>query len=161
MEAELQGLQAGEERRGSNASQTCDGCLEAFVETILSPWEQMELRPLYKGSKGEWEQHKGRCQEENQSAVGVTNVRRINEGAPASSLELDLCRVRDVPSEGGGAGKSGAQGDRKRGPSRSPGRPSMDEEEDDDFGDLVPRKKPGKGPQETLKKSVREGTPVF
>ena len=29
----------------------------------LSPWEQMELRPLYKGCKGKWEQHKGRCQE--------------------------------------------------------------------------------------------------
>ena len=29
-----------------------------------SPWEQMELRPLYRGSKGKWEQHKGRCQEE-------------------------------------------------------------------------------------------------
>ena len=31
-----------------------------------------------------------------------------------------------------------AQGDRKRGPSRSPGRPSWDEEGDDDLGDLVP-----------------------
>ena len=30
----------------------------------LSPWERMELRPLYKGSKEKWERHKGRCQEE-------------------------------------------------------------------------------------------------
>ena len=30
----------------------------------LSPWERMELRPLYKGSKGKWERHKDRCQEE-------------------------------------------------------------------------------------------------
>ena len=30
MVAELQSLQAGEERRGSNASQTGDGCLDAL-----------------------------------------------------------------------------------------------------------------------------------
>ena len=30
----------------------------------LSPWERMELRPLYKGSKGKWEWYTGRCQEE-------------------------------------------------------------------------------------------------
>ena len=47
----------------------------------------------------------------------------INPGAPASSLELDLPRVRSVPGESGSAGRSSEQGDRKRGPSRSPGQP--------------------------------------
>ena len=51
MGAELQGLQEGEERRGSNASQTGVGCLEEVCNR-LSPWERMKLRPLYKGSKG-------------------------------------------------------------------------------------------------------------
>ena len=36
MEAELQGLQAGEERRGSNASQAVDCCLETVVEQIFA-----------------------------------------------------------------------------------------------------------------------------
>ena len=36
MEAELQGLQAGDERRGSNASQTGDGCLEALWQQFIA-----------------------------------------------------------------------------------------------------------------------------
>ena len=36
MEAELQGLQAGEERRGSTASQAVDCCLETVVEQIFA-----------------------------------------------------------------------------------------------------------------------------
>ena len=36
MAAELQGLQAGEERRGSNASQTGDSCLEALWQQIAA-----------------------------------------------------------------------------------------------------------------------------
>ena len=94
--------------------------LEALWQQLISPWEQMELRPLYKGSKGKWEQHKGRCQEEkkdegivkmnqeqgriNQQLVSPTPG-GVNQGAPASSLELDLPRVRGVPGEGGSAGK--------------------------------------------------------
>ena len=35
MEAKLQGLQAGEERRGSNASQAVECCLETMVEQIV------------------------------------------------------------------------------------------------------------------------------
>ena len=38
----------------------------------------MELRPLYKGSKGKCEQHKGRCQEEKkEEEVVETNKSRI------------------------------------------------------------------------------------
>ena len=36
MEAELQGLQAGEERRGSNASQAVECCAESMVEKIFT-----------------------------------------------------------------------------------------------------------------------------
>ena len=47
MAAEHQGLQAGGERRGRDASQTCNCCMEAW-QHFLSPWERIELRPLYK-----------------------------------------------------------------------------------------------------------------
>ena len=36
MAAELQGLQAGEERRGSNASQAVDCCMETMVEQFFA-----------------------------------------------------------------------------------------------------------------------------
>ena len=36
MEEELQGLQAGEERSGSNASQVVECCLETMVEQIFA-----------------------------------------------------------------------------------------------------------------------------
>ena len=36
METELQGLHAGEERRGSNASQAVDCCLETMVEQVFA-----------------------------------------------------------------------------------------------------------------------------
>ena len=36
MDAELQGLQDGEERRGSNASQAVECCLEMMVEQICA-----------------------------------------------------------------------------------------------------------------------------
>ena len=58
--------------------------------------------------------------------------------SPARSLELDLPLVRGAPGEGGSAGRSGTQGDRKRGPSRFSGRHSMDDGGDDDLGGLVP-----------------------
>ena len=61
----------------------------------------------------------------------------VNQVALASSLELDIPLVRGVPGEGGSAGRSGTQGDRQRGLSRSPGQQSMDEGADDDLGGLV------------------------
>ena len=65
MVAELQRLQAGEERRGSNASQTGDCCKLAalcvlqWVQTRLMPWPML----CSKGSK-KVEQLRSRCQEE-------------------------------------------------------------------------------------------------
>ena len=51
-EAELQGLQAGEERRGSNASQAVECCLETMVEQIFALGtgardENAENAPIY------------------------------------------------------------------------------------------------------------------
>ena len=64
----------------------------------LSPWEQMELRPFHKGSKGKWEQHKGRCREGKKGRINQQLVLPtpggINQGEPASSLELDLHLVK-------------------------------------------------------------------
>ena len=62
----------------------------------------------------------------------------VNQDAPARSLELDLLRIRGVPGESGSAVRASKQGDRKRVPSRSPGRNSMEEEVDDNVGGLVP-----------------------
>ena len=53
MGAELQGLQAGEERRGCNVSQAVDCCLETMVEQIVAlgadqaPNFPQEVRGLY------------------------------------------------------------------------------------------------------------------
>ena len=87
MAAELQGLQAGEERRGSNASQPGDGCLEALWQQLIA-LERMELRPLYKGSNVEWERHKGRCQEEKKKEAVKTNKSKTR---PVSN---GRCRVQ-------------------------------------------------------------------
>ena len=71
-----------------------------------------------------------RCQEKRKGEETVKIG--INQVALASSLELDLHRVRGAPGEGGSAGRPGTQGNRKRGPSRSPdlqdGIPWMKEE---------------------------------
>ena len=159
MVAELQRLQAGEGRRGSNTSQTGDCCLEAmwqqiaavcaavgpnhvdaFANAVFQRFKesgaiqgQMPGRDE-RGRTSEDEQEQGKI---NQQLV-LPTPGGINQGAPASSLELDLPLVRGAPGEGGSAGRSGTQGDRKRGPSRSPGRHSMDEEGVDDLGEVVP-----------------------
>ena len=82
----------------------------------------------------EEEQEQGRI---NQQVV-LPTPGVINQGAPTSSLVLDLPRVRGAPGKGGSAGTSGTQAGRKRGPSRSPRRHAMDEGGDDDLGGLVP-----------------------
>ena len=86
------------------------------------------------------------------------SVEEQEQIAPANSLELDFLRVRGVPGEGGGAGRPC-----KRGPSRSPGRLSWDEEGDEDVGGWVTstnkeRKTVWERTPEPLKKTDREGT---
>ena len=82
-----------------------------------------------RNSEDEQEQDKA-SQQLVLSASGV-----CSEGTPASSLELDLLRVRCAIGECGGAGKSGAAKDeRKRPLSNSPNRLPM--EEDASLGDL-------------------------
>ena len=66
------------------------------------------------------------CKQETRMVHGLFDVKR--KGTPASSLELDLPRVRGALGECGGAGKSGTPGDRKNGLSNSPTRPSMGED---------------------------------
>ena len=159
MAAELQGLQAGDERRSSNASQTGDSCLEALCQQIdavcaaVGPNEIDALASAvvqrFKESGAFQEQVPGRddrrrnSEEEQEQGrasqqVALPTPGGFIHGAPASCVELDIPLVRSVPSEGGSAGRSGTQGDRKRGPSRSPGRHSMDEGSDVDLGGLVP-----------------------
>ena len=106
---------------------------QVFFGRIETPCAQMP------GKEG------GRRNSENEEEQGRTSQQLvlptpggINQNAPASSLELDLHRVRGVPGEGGSAGRSGKQRGRKKGPSRSPGRPTMDEEDDGNVGGGVP-----------------------
>ena len=140
MAAELQGLQAGEERRGSNASQTGDSCLKALWQQGPNQVDAFTML----SSKGftKVEQFRGSCHEEmkeegivkmNKSKVEpVSKWRCPCQAGPFKVHRLVVWSliflfVREAPGEGGSAGKSSTQGDRKRGPSRSPGRHSMDE----------------------------------
>ena len=167
MEAEFQELQAGEARRGSNASQTGDSCLQALWQQIAAvcaavgpnqvdvlanavfqrfkesgaAQEQMPRRDERRRNSEE-KQEQGRASQQ----AALPTPGGVNQVAPASSLELDLPRVRGVPGEGGSAGRPC-----KRGPSRSPGRPSGDEEGDDGLG--VWCRKPKRN-----KKKVRDRT---
>ena len=52
----------------------------------FSLWEQMELRPLYKGSKGKWERPKGRCQEEKKDE----GIVKMNKNKVKTSQQLAL-----------------------------------------------------------------------
>ena len=149
MVAKLQSLQAGEERKGSDASQTGGGCLEEMLQRVIALGtngvEVLLVRREMGAAQGQMPgREEGRRSSEDEQEQGrisqqlvLPTPARINQGAPAISLELELPRVRSVPGEGGTAGRSGTQGDRKRGPSRSPGRHSMDEEEDGDVGGVV------------------------
>ena len=96
MVAELQGLQAGEERRGSNASQAVDCSMETNGGTVLR---------YGSGSEDEQDQDKASQQ------LALSASSGSNEGTPASSSQLDLPRVRGALGECGGAGKSGAAKD--------------------------------------------------
>ena len=60
----------------------------------LSPWEQMELRPSYKGSKEKWEQHKDRCQEEKKDEGKVKMNRSKAESISSWCYERHASRSR-------------------------------------------------------------------
>ena len=159
MAAELQRLQAGEERRGNNASQTGDSCLkvswqqidpvcaavgpnqvEAFANAVLQRIKESGAVQGQMPGRNERRRNSEDEQEQGRASqhVALPSPGGLIQGAPASSLELDLPLVRGGPGEGESAGTSSTQGDRKRVPSRSRGRHSMDEGGDDDLGGLVP-----------------------
>ena len=86
VEAELQGLQAGEGRRGSNASQTGDSCLEALwqeiaavcaavVQTRSMPWPMRSSK-----CSRRVEQFRSRCQEEMKEEMKMNK----SKAAPVS-----------------------------------------------------------------------------
>ena len=129
MSAEHWSLQAGEERRGSNASQTGDGCLEAlwqqFIALGANGFEtfaqrlQREMGAAQGQMPGREKDRRSSEDEQEQDKasqqLALSGSSGSDESTPASSLELDLPRVRGVLGEGGGAGKSGkAKDERKR-----------------------------------------------
>ena len=118
-------------RHGSGSGEVKVRCSVPKDPQTPSPPAQMPGMPGREEGRrdSENEQEQGRA---SQQLASVTPG-GIDKVAPASSSELDLPRVWGVPGGGGSAGRPC-----KRGPSRSPGRPSRDEEGDDDFGDLVP-----------------------
>ena len=142
MAAELQRLQAGEERRGSNASQHVivagrpSWNSASFWEWIrqgqssiccarCSSRNSMPVSLLRKGRRNNGDgQEQGRASQQ----LVLPAPGGINEGTPVRSLELDLPRVRGAHGEGGGAGKSGTLGDRKRGQPNSPSRRPTEED---------------------------------
>ena len=122
METELEELQAGEERRGSNASQAVDCCMETMVEQFFAV-----------GADQARSKFSSMCQ--------VSASGGCNEGTPASSLELDLPRVRCEHGECAGAEKLGADDGRKRPLSNSPSRLPMEED-----ASLAEKEKRDEGP---------------
>ena len=108
MAAELQSLQAEEERKGSNTSQTGDCCLEEMLRRVIVlgtngvevlfqrvRCEMGAAQGQMPGREGgrrssEDEQEQGRISQQ----LVVPAPGGINEGTPASSLELDLPRLR-------------------------------------------------------------------
>ena len=135
--AELQGMQAGGERRGGDASQTGDCCMEALWQKFVA----LGANRIEACSKGSHERR--RCQEKKKEE-GIVKVNKeqgktcqqlvfqaqggFNEGTPASLMELHFPRFRGAHGEGGGAGNSGAANDRKRTSSSSPSRLPMEED---------------------------------
>ena len=144
--AELQGLHAGEERRSSNASHAVDCCLETMVDQMFplgadqarSKFEamcQIFFRSIETPSAQMPGKEEGRRNSEDEQGQGKTCPQWVlpapggfNEGTPASSMDLDLPRVRGAHGECGGAGKSGTGKDRKRSLSNSPSRLPMEED---------------------------------
>ena len=141
MGAELQGLQAGEERSGSIASQAVECCLETMVEQLIAVRTDQarstfdDLCEFFFRRFETSSPPARRCQEKKKEEETVKL--NMSKAEPVSSwcyqrqagstkmhqrssLELDLPRVRCVPGESGSAGRASKQGDRKRGPSRSP-----------------------------------------
>ena len=148
MAAELQGLQAGGERRGSAASQTGDCCMVelwqqfiAFGANRIEVFVQKLQRQVGVFQKQMPGREEGRRNSEHEQEQGKTSQLlvlpapgRFNEGTAASSMELDLLRVRGAHGECGGAGKTGAENEERRPLSNSPSGPPM--EEDASLGDL-------------------------
>ena len=122
MAAELQSLQAGEERRGSSASQTGDCCLEEMFQRVVALGTN-GVEVLFQRTQreigaapGQMPGREGRRiseDEQKQSRFSKQLVHPapggINEGTPASSVELDLPRAQGA-WRCGGAGKSGTLG---------------------------------------------------
>ena len=124
MDAELQGLQVGEGRRGSNASQAVVCCLEMMLEQIFvlgadqarAKFEVMCQMFLLKNrdpvcADGRRRRRKKKTVNMNKSKAGPRQQLVLpapggfNEGTPESCMELDLPRVRSGQGESGGAGK--------------------------------------------------------
>ena len=112
MTAELQGVQAGEERRGTNC-----GCRSGEVKVrCFVPGVLQKNRGLYpfgadarrRNSEDEQEQAKASQQ------LALSASGGFNEGTPASGMELDLPRVPGAHGEGGGARNSGAAKDERK-----------------------------------------------
>ena len=93
MAPELQSLQAGEERRGSDASQTGDRLAWRPCGSNLSPWERMELRPLYKGSEGKQSAAQGQMQEREE---GRRRSSEDEQEQDKASQQLTLSGSRGV-----------------------------------------------------------------
>ena len=71
MAAELRSLQVGEEEAALLRKQVMAAWRPCGSNLLI--WERMELRPLYKGSKGKCERHKGRRQEKKKEEAVNTN----------------------------------------------------------------------------------------
>ena len=126
MVAELQSLHTGEERRGSNASQTGDCCLEALWQQFIALGANQfafvqRLQREMGAAQGQMPGiEEGRRNSEDQQEQGRTSQQSvlptpggISEDAPASSLELGKHKLKDEGFRRSGKKRSGKQRRRK------------------------------------------------
>ena len=102
-----------------------DALANAVFQGFKESGAVQEQMPGRDERRSEDEQEQGSASQQ----VALPTPGGVSHVAPASSLELDFPRKRGVAGEGGGAGILC-----KRGPSRSPGRLSGDEEGDENVG---------------------------
>ena len=125
-EAELQGLQAGEERRGSNASQAVDYCLDMMVEQVFATGTaqaKSTFVALCEIFVRICETLPRKCKEEKKEeetvnmnkskAEPVSSWRHPRQAGSVKMHQLDLPRVRGVLGESGSAGRGVKQGGSK------------------------------------------------
>ena len=91
---------------------------DAMCQNFFKKFEAYTSHHVQMSVKGGGRRKSGDEQEQDKASqqLPLSASSGCNEGTPASSLELDLPRIRDALCECGGAGKSGTAKDERKKP---------------------------------------------